>query len=142
MAADVRPQVPEGRYGRGARAGGSAEDARTDRRLKIVGAVLGAVMTAVIAWIGVSYIAGQDVSGELIKFDVVSAKRVDAHLEIRKDAGAQGVCTLRAQAESGAEVGRKNVDVPKGKTRIDTLVHLRTTAKATSTELVGCTSGK
>lgn len=135
--ADV-PAPPEGRYGRGGRSGG--DDARTDRRLKIVGSVLGALAVAVIVWFGVSYVSGKGVSGELIKFDVVSAHKVEAHLEIRKDAGAQGVCTLRAQAESSAEVARKDVDVPKGKTRIDTVVTLRTTQEATSASLVGCTT--
>lgn len=138
--AEVRPKVPEGRYGRYGPAGAdTAEDARKDRRLKVVGAVLGALLTAVIAWIGVSYISGQDISGELIKFEVANGQRVDVHLEIRKEARAHGACTLRAQAESGAEVARKDVHVPAGRERIDTVVQLRTTAKATSAELVGCT---
>ncbi|NLU66699.1 DUF4307 domain-containing protein [Streptomyces sp. HNM0574] len=130
---------PEGRYGRVAR----GDEARTDRRLKITGAVLGALMVALIAWIGAGYISSQGVSGELIKFKVVSDEAVEAHLEVRKDKDASGVCTLRTQEESGAEVGRKAVRVKSGEERIDSVVTVRTTARATSAELVGCevTSG-
>ena len=57
----VREGLPEGRYGRSA-------DERTDRKLTIVGAALGAVLLGVIGWIGWDYVAGQSVSAEVIKF--------------------------------------------------------------------------
>ncbi|GAB2802234.1 DUF4307 domain-containing protein [Streptomyces daliensis] len=135
--ADQEP--PEGRYGRYGRSGDD-DDARTDRKLKIIGGVLGVAMLGLIGWIGVSYVSGQDVSGELIKFKVVSDTAVEAHLEVRKDAGAAGVCTLRTQEESGAEVGRKDVRIGAGEDRLDTVVTIRTTKPATSAELVGCQS--
>ncbi|MGP3954153.1 DUF4307 domain-containing protein [Streptomyces sp. 7N604] len=119
------------RYGRSA-------DARADRKLKIVGAVLGAALLAVIAWSGVSYIAGQDVSGELIKFKVVSDAAVEVHLEVRKDAGTPGVCTLRAQAEDGTEVGWKDLRFEERGGRVDRVGTVRTTRRATAVELVGC----
>ncbi|MEU2725912.1 DUF4307 domain-containing protein [Streptomyces smyrnaeus] len=138
---DLRQQVPEGRYGRtaGRSAGGSADaEARTDRRLKITGGVLGVLMLALIGWIGISYISGQDVSGELIKWKAVSDRAVEVHLEVRKDAGAEGVCTLRARAEDGSEVGRKQVEFPSGSSRIDRVSTMRVTDRATTAELVGC----
>ena len=137
------PEVPEGRYGRtrnktrGSGSGGGSS-ADTDRGLKITGGVLGVLMLALIAWLGSSYIAGQEVSGEMIKFKVVSDSAVEVHLEVRKDAGTAGVCTLRTQAESGGEVGRKNAAIPAAKSRVDTVITVRTTARATSAELVGC----
>ncbi|MGI5349159.1 DUF4307 domain-containing protein [Streptomyces sp. CA-250714] len=138
---DLRQQVPEGRYGRTAGSsagrGGSAE-ARTDRRLKITGGVLGVLMLALIGWIGASYVSSQDVSGELIKFKVVSDSAVEVHLEVRKDADAAGVCTLRTRAEDGSEVGRKEVEFRNGSSRVDKVITVRTTARATSAELVGC----
>ncbi|MEU2084510.1 DUF4307 domain-containing protein [Streptomyces albus] len=139
--ADLAHKVPEGRYGRTTgRTGGAGgrSDARTDRRLKITGGVLGVLMLALIGWIGVSYIAGQDVSGELIKYKVVSDNAVQVHLEVRKDAGVEGVCTLRARAEDGGEVGRKSANFDAGSSRIDEVITIRTTARATSGELVGC----
>ncbi|MEW2222879.1 DUF4307 domain-containing protein [Streptomyces sp. NPDC006990] len=134
---DLRQQVPEGRYGRaaGRSAGG---EARTDRRLKATGGVLGVLMLALIGWFGVAYISGQQVSGELIKFKVVSDSAVQVHVEVRKEAGAEGVCTLRTRAEDGSEVGRKNAEFAAGTSRVDEVVTVRTTARATSAELIGC----
>lgn len=139
---DLRQEVPEGRYGRrksaAATGHATAADARTDRRLKIVGGVLGVLMLGLIAWIGGSYVSGQDVSGEMIKFKVVSKSAVEVHLEVRKDAGTAGVCTLRAQAEDGGEVGRKDVTIPAAPARVDEVFTLRVTGLATSAQLVGC----
>ncbi|MFD5033927.1 DUF4307 domain-containing protein [Streptomyces sp. NPDC058220] len=129
----VREELPPGRYGR------SADD-RADHKLKIVGAVLGVALIAMIGWFGYHYVVDRSVSGELIKFKRVSATSVEAHLEVRKDRDATGICTLRSLAESGAEVGRKDVRFGPGETRIDRVVTLRTTQSATSTELLGCTS--
>ena len=61
-----------------------------DRKLKIVGSVLGVALLGVIGWIGFDYVGGQDISAELIKSDVVSDDRVEAHLEVRKDRDAAG----------------------------------------------------
>ncbi|MFF8830398.1 DUF4307 domain-containing protein [Streptomyces sp. NPDC015131] len=129
----VREGLPEGRYGRSA-------DERSDRTLKVVGAVLGAGLLALVGWFGYDYVAGQRVHAEMIKFDVSEADRVQAHLEVRKDRDARGSCTLRALAEDGAEVGHKDVRFDRAAERIDEVVTVRTTARATSVELLGCTS--
>ncbi|MEU8567673.1 DUF4307 domain-containing protein [Streptomyces pathocidini] len=119
------------RYGRSA-------DARADRGLKVVGAVLGAGLLAVVGWSGYHYVAGQQVSGELIKFKVVSDAAVEVHLEVRKDADTPGVCTLRAQAEDGSEVGWKDLRFDRRESRIDEVGTVRTTRRATAVELIGC----
>ncbi|MGX1880922.1 DUF4307 domain-containing protein [Streptomyces sp. NPDC055287] len=130
----VRQDLPEGRYGRSA-------DERADRKLKIVGAVLGAALLAMTAWFGYDYIAGQKISAEVIKFDTVSDSEVKVHLEVRKKADATGTCTLRSLAEDGTEVGRRDVRIDKsGSGRFDEIYSVRTTARATSTELTGCTA--
>ncbi|MDN3297652.1 DUF4307 domain-containing protein [Streptomyces ficellus] len=129
----VREGLPEGRYGRSA-------DERADRRLRIVGAVLGAALVAMVGWFGYDYVAGQKVSAELIKFDVSADDRVQVHLEVRKDKDAKGFCTLRALARDGGEVGHKDVRFDQAADRIDQVVTVRTTAKATSAELLGCTA--
>jgi Domain of unknown function (DUF4307) len=134
-------ELPEGRYGRTGAVGGAERGARTDRRLKILGAVLGVLGLAGVVWLGAGYISGQAVSGEMIKFKVVSDRTVDVHLEVRKDADAEGVCTLRAQSEDAAEVGRKHVVIGAGQDRVDKVVSVRTTARATSAELMGCEPG-
>ncbi|GGT11031.1 membrane protein [Streptomyces kurssanovii] len=132
MAA-VGEKLPQGRYGRTA-------DERADRKLRIVGAVLGACMLALVGWFGYDYVAGTRISAEVIKFDVMEgADEVQVHLEVRKDAGAAGSCTVRALAEDGAEVGRLDVAIgQEGENRVDEVVKIRTTRQATSAELMGC----
>ncbi|MFP8907886.1 DUF4307 domain-containing protein [Streptomyces atacamensis] len=129
----TRPGLPQGRYGR-------SRDARSDRRLMVVGAVLGAVFLALIAWFGVSYVAGTKVSGELIKFEIVSDREVAVHLEVRKDEDVTGVCTVNTLAEDGGDVGRADFTFDGPRSRIDEVVTVRTTKRATSAQLVGCTA--
>ncbi|MFF8607369.1 DUF4307 domain-containing protein [Streptomyces sp. NPDC015346] len=129
----VREQLPDGRYGRSA-------DERADRKLKIVGAALGVLFLGLMGWFGWYYVVDNKISAELIKFDVVSDSEVQVHLEVRKDAGVSGVCTLRSRSEDGAEVGRKDVRLEAAAGRVDRVYSIRTTAKATSAELVGCTA--
>ncbi|MFJ5706099.1 MULTISPECIES: DUF4307 domain-containing protein [unclassified Streptomyces] len=129
----VREQLPEGRYGRSA-------DERADRKLKVAGAVLGTLFLVMIGWFGWHYVVDSRISAEMIKFDVVSDTEVQVHLEVRKDAGVEGVCTLRSRSEDGAEVARKDVVVAEPGSRVDRVYSLRTTARATSAELLGCTA--
>ncbi|MEV7725684.1 DUF4307 domain-containing protein [Streptomyces sp. NPDC101733] len=127
----VREGLPEGRYGRSA-------DERADRKLKIVGSGLGVVLLAVVGWIGWDYVGGQAVSAEVIKFKIASASEVKVHLEVRKDASVVGVCTLSSQDEDHTEVGRADFTIPAGEKRVDEVVTLKTTARATMVELIGC----
>ncbi|NJQ00550.1 DUF4307 domain-containing protein [Streptomyces zingiberis] len=127
----TRTPLPQGRYGRVA-------GERSDRTLKAVGTVLGAALLAGVGWLGFSYVTGQDVSGELIKFKVVSDEEVQAHLEVRKDAATPGLCTLRSLSASGAEVGWKDVRFDERETRVDKVVSVRTTERGSSVELLGC----
>ncbi|WNE98551.1 DUF4307 domain-containing protein [Streptomyces luomodiensis] len=130
MAA-VREGLPEGRYGRSA-------DARADRTLKIVGAVLGAGLLALIAWFGYDYIAGQDVSGRMTAFKVVADDAVEVRLEVTKDKDSTGVCTVRTLDQYHTEVGRKDFTFGQHQDDLVKVVTVRTTARATSAELVGC----
>ncbi|MEU4061422.1 DUF4307 domain-containing protein [Streptomyces wedmorensis] len=129
----VREQLPEGRYGRSA-------DERADRKLKIIGAALGVLFLGLMGWFGWHYVVANKISAEMIKFDVVSDTEVQVHLEIRKDEGVEGVCTLRSRSEDGAEVARKDVRVDDPGSRVDRVYSLRTTSRATSAELIGCTA--
>lgn len=128
----VRDALPENRYGRSA-------DQRADRKLRIIGSVLGVVLLGVVGWIGYGYVNGQGLSAELIKSKVVSDDRVEAHLEVRKDRDAKGYCTLRSLSENGTEVARKDFRFDGDTDRIDRVLTLRTTSRATAVELLGCT---
>ncbi|MFI8434881.1 DUF4307 domain-containing protein [Streptomyces sp. NPDC079020] len=130
----VREATPEGRYGR-------TEDQRADRRLKIIGASLGVVLLGVVAWIGFDYVGGKGISAEVIKSKIVSDTRAEVHLEVRKDRDGGGYCTLRALSEDGREVARRDFRFDQPSDRIDDVVTLRTTSRATAVELMGCTAG-
>ncbi|UFR02640.1 DUF4307 domain-containing protein [Streptomyces sp. Go40/10] len=123
-------RLPEGRYGR-------SSDRRADRRLKIAGAVLGAALLALIGFFFYHYVAKSEISAAVISFEA-SDDAVRVHLEVHKDAGASGYCTVRSQAADGAEVGRADFRFSGQATRIDKVVTLRTTAKGTTAELLGC----
>ncbi|MFF2405391.1 DUF4307 domain-containing protein [Streptomyces sp. NPDC058092] len=129
----VREALPENRYGRSA-------DQRADRKLRIIGSVLGVALLGMVGWIGYGYITGQGISAEVIKRQVVSDARVDVHLEVRKDKNVKGSCTLRAQHEDGSEVARKDFRFDDRTDRVDRVLSLRTTSRATSVELLGCTT--
>ncbi|MFI8002148.1 DUF4307 domain-containing protein [Streptomyces sp. NPDC086010] len=129
----VRETLPEGRYGR-------SRDERADRRLRVIGSVLGAAFLAMIGWFGYDYVTGQDISAELIKSKVVSDQRAQAHLEVRKERDADGHCTLRALSEDGAEVGRADFRFDERSDRIDRVLSLRTTSRATAVELLACSA--
>ncbi|MFC9849323.1 DUF4307 domain-containing protein [Streptomyces sp. NPDC060223] len=123
-------QLPEGRYGRSA-------DERADRKLKVIGGVLGVILLVLIGWYGYDHVAGTKISAEVITFSA-SDTEVQVHLEVRKDADAHGYCTLRSQAADGAEVGRADFRFDQDASRIDKVLTLRTTAKGTTAELLGC----
>jgi hypothetical protein len=125
------PAPPDGRYGRTA-------GRHSDRRLRAVGSVLGVALLAVVGWAGYDYIAGQKISAEVITFKVVSDSAVEVHLEVHKDADTKGYCTVRSQTPDGTEVGRADFPFDQHSGRIDKVVTLRTTARGTDAELLGC----
>ncbi|MGK5629084.1 DUF4307 domain-containing protein [Streptomyces sp. URMC 123] len=127
----TREALPEGRYGRSA-------DARADHKLKIIGAVLGVGLLGLVAWSGYAYVSEQQVSAELIKFEIVSDQAVQAHLEIHKDAGVSGVCKLRSLDEDKAVVGLADFRFEERESRVDKVVTVRTTRRATTVQVLGC----
>ncbi|MFF8473413.1 DUF4307 domain-containing protein [Streptomyces sp. NPDC015414] len=126
-------RLPEGRYGR-------SSDERADRKLKIAGSLLGAALLALIGYFAYHYIAQNEISAQVITFKA-SDDAVRIHLEVHKDSGASGYCTLRSQSADGAEVGRADFRFTGPATSIDKVVTLRTTAKGTTAELLGCHAG-
>ncbi|MFF4156458.1 DUF4307 domain-containing protein [Streptomyces sp. NPDC001678] len=130
MAAE-RDALPEGRYGRSA-------DERADRKLKIVGAVLGAALLGFVGWAGVHYITSSEVTGQLTRSQTVSDSAVQAVVEVRKEKDAVAVCTLRSLGADGSEVARKDVTFDRREEHFAQRVEIRTTAHAAATELEGC----
>jgi hypothetical protein len=126
-------RLPEGRYGR-------SSDERADRKLRIAAAVLGAMLLVLVGYFAYHYVVESKISAQVITFQA-SENAVQVHLEVHKDAGTDGYCTLRSQAADGSEVGRADFRFSGPATRIDKVVTLRTTAKGTTAELLGCHTG-
>ncbi|MGW4566257.1 DUF4307 domain-containing protein [Streptomyces sp. NPDC004561] len=126
-------RLPEGRYGR-------SSDERADRKLRIAGTVLGAVLLALVGYFAYHYVVESKISAQVVTFDATD-NAVHVHLEVHKDSGTDGYCTLRSQAADGSEVGRADFRFSGPATRIDKVVTLRTTAKGTTAELLGCHAG-
>ncbi|MFC5665323.1 DUF4307 domain-containing protein [Kitasatospora misakiensis] len=134
MSAGTRtPRLPEGRYGRRA-------DRETDRRLKVIGAVCGVLALGLIAWLGSSYLIRETRMNATVPiFQALSDTELQLHLAVRKSDGTAGSCTVRSQGEDGAVVGVADFPVPAEGTAYDAVVSLRTTARGTTAELLGCT---
>ncbi|MEU7379027.1 MULTISPECIES: DUF4307 domain-containing protein [unclassified Streptomyces] len=126
-------RLPEGRYGRSA-------NERADHKLKITGAVLGAALLALIGYFAYHYVGQNKISAQVVAFQT-SDDAVRVHLEVHKDAGARGYCTLRSQAADGSEVGRADFRFDEHASQIDKVLTLRTTARGTTAELLGCDAG-
>ncbi|MDF3298180.1 DUF4307 domain-containing protein [Streptomyces tropicalis] len=127
-------RLPEGRYGR-------SPDERADGKLRIAAIVLGAALLALIGYFAYHYVGESRISGQVITFQASGDNAVQVHLEVRKDAGVHGYCTLRSQSATGDEVGRADFRFDQKATRIDKVVTLRTTARGTTAELLGCHAG-
>jgi hypothetical protein len=123
----VRP--PADRYGRARSAPG---------RGRVVYLAVVGVFLALIAMIGYLYVSRSTVSGEVVSFHAVSDTQMDIRISVSKDAGRSASCTVRSRAEDGSEVGRTTVTLAPGSGDVTTVVHLRTTARGTTGELVGC----
>ncbi|MER7754644.1 DUF4307 domain-containing protein [Kitasatospora sp. NPDC097643] len=130
------PQPPEGRYGRGG-------DRDSDRRLKIAAAVCGVLGLGLVAWLGGSYLLRETaMNGSVPTFQAVSDSAVQLHLAVRKSDGTAGSCTVRSQGLDGSVVGLADFPVPADGSSYDAVVTLRTTARGTTAELLGCTPAK
>jgi hypothetical protein len=125
------PTPPRGRYG-------SDADARADRQLRRVAVLLGTVVLVLVGWYGWANMTAPSANAQVISFRMAGDRAVRARLEVRKDAGATAVCTLRSQAADGTEVGRRDVRFSERDDKVDTFVTIRTTARGTTAEVLGC----
>lgn len=128
--------LPEGRYSRGS-------DREADRKLRIAAVVCGVLFLGLIAWLGASYlIKATTINGTVPTFQVVSDSEVQLQLSVRKSNGTAGVCTVRSQGVDKAVVGQSDFPVPAAGGSYDAVVTLKTTARGTTAELLGCTPTK
>ena len=113
---------------------------------RLLAVLLGVLFVAVLAAVG-SYVwsryGGDQVRGQVLRFDVVSDRAVEMEVEVAKTAGATAYCVIRARGEQGREVGR-DVAVLDAVGTPDTVARgtfvLATARRASTAELAGCTA--
>ena len=112
---------------------------------RLLAALLTVLVLGVVAAVG-AYVwdrfGGEQVRGQVRTFDVRSDREVVMELEVAKTAGARAYCVIRARGADGLEVGR-DVAVLDAEGTADTVARgtfvLRTSARAVTGELAGCT---
>jgi len=121
-----------GRYG--------DQTARGRRAVILASGVVGVLALAWLAWAGWSQ-GTPDVESNLQSFEVVDSHSVEATVvvDIRSE-GVTASCLVRAVGTDHSVVGERNFEVTgdSGASRHD--VTVRTERRATSVEMVGCTS--
>ncbi|MEU6131600.1 DUF4307 domain-containing protein [Saccharopolyspora sp. NPDC047091] len=126
-------QVPAGRYGSRAR--------RTAPPAVRWGlGVLAAVVLLGVALLGYRNLGSAPIEGKQVAFEVIDDGSVHVTAEVRRDDPARPAeCVIRARAESGEEVGRKEILVPPATGTVQQGTVLRTSHRATIGEVYGCT---
>ncbi|GAA4862585.1 DUF4307 domain-containing protein [Kitasatospora terrestris] len=125
--------LPEGRYSR-------RTDQEADRRLRTAAIVCGVLFLGLVGWLGTSYLLRETaINGSVPTFQAVSDSELQLQLSVSKREGTAGVCTVRSQGEDGGVVGQYDFPVPAEGDRYSAVVTLRTTARGTTAQLLGCT---
>lgn len=125
------PEVLADRYGAPARW----------RRWLLLGTVAAVVVAFLgwLAWTALSH-STPEVESELVTFDVVDDHTATAEVAIdRRDTDVDATCLVRAIAEDHSVVGELSWK-PDGEARERAEVTIRTERRATSVEMVGCTT--
>ena len=98
-------------------------------------AALAVVFLAWVAW--VAWVHGTPAAeSELVGYEVQSDSSAVAHLDVQLEDGVRASCRVRATAEDHTTVGEVAFTPEQG--RNDIVV--RTERRATSVELIGCTT--
>ena len=121
-----------GRYG--------AQSTRRRRAVILASGVVGVLALAWLAWAGWSQ-STPDVESNLQSFEVVDNHSAEATVVVDlRSEGVTASCLVRAVGTDHSVVGERNFEVTgdSGASRHD--VTVRTERRATSVEMIGCTS--
>jgi hypothetical protein len=124
--------LPEGRYGSRAR-----RPVPKWLRWLLVGVVL-------LAGVGIAAVAYENLGTKPIEakqtaFEVLDDSSVRVTFQVVRDHPDQpAVCIIRARADDGDEVGRREVLIPSGKSAVNQTTVLRTSKRPITGEVFGC----
>ncbi|PUA82285.1 DUF4307 domain-containing protein [Nocardioides currus] len=103
-------------------------------------AVVGVVALAAVflVWVGwVAWVHGTpSAESELVSFEVTSDSSAVAHIDVQLEDGADASCRVRAFAEDHTTVGEISFVPEQGRNDVE----VRTERRATSIDLIGCTT--
>lgn len=127
-------------------AGSGRYDSPASWQQRMLAVALSILFVAFVGTVVVT-LTGRAFSGEpaasVIGFSVTSDSAVAVRFEVRKQPGGRAFCIVRARGRDGREVGRDvaEVDADGSPTsQVRTSFTLRTTARAVTGEVEGCTS--
>lgn len=128
MSQSTTPHLPAGRYG-------SEPSARRRRSVVVAFAVAGALVVALVIWIGAGVL--QDpVQWKDVGYSVQGPERIDVTFDVVKDPSATAECTVHALSKGFVEVGLLRVTVGPGAARIQRQTVTLTTQELAVTGLV------
>lgn len=127
-------QLPPERYGSRARAARS----RPALRWSLIAVVLVALVG--VATLGYLNLGSTPIQGEQAAFRILDDHTVEVTVEVQRDDPSKPAdCVVRARAESGREVGRREVLIHPGDDVVRQDTQLRTSERAVVGEVYGCT---
>ncbi len=93
-----------------------------------------------LAYAGYKQFADPDVSGSATAFEIISSDSVSVQYTVnRSDPGEAVACVVRARAQDGSEVGRREVLIPGGReTQVGAKTEVMTSRPAVIGEVFGC----
>ncbi|QIX27783.1 DUF4307 domain-containing protein [Nocardioides sp. JQ2195] len=105
-------------------------------RIVVVGAAV--LVVAFVGWLAWAtwFHSTPEVTSELGNYSVVDAHTVEAQAHVRLEDDADASCKIRALADDHAVVGELNFTPVDGRNELT----IRTERRATSVDLVGCTT--
>ncbi|GEE01820.1 membrane protein [Gordonia spumicola] len=136
---DEKPAIPRS----GPRATYPTEQTASNRkRWFYVLSALVVVAGLGLAYAGYKQFADPDVSGEATAFEILSSDNVAVQYTVnRSDPGQAVACVVRARAQDGSEVGRREVLIPAGtQTQVGARTEVMTSSPAVIGEVFGCTA--
>nr|WP_235831543.1 DUF4307 domain-containing protein [Gordonia zhaorongruii] len=125
----------------GPRATYPVERSRSSRRRWFIGlSVLVVVIGLGLAFVGFRQFGDPDVSGEATAFEIESSNSVFVQYTVnRADPGQAVTCVVRARAQDGSEVGRREILIPAGdQVQVGARTQVLTSRAAVIGEVFGC----
>jgi hypothetical protein len=95
-------------------------------------------LTGVVAYFGLRQ-SSPMIQATVLSYSVTGPHGVDVRFEVDETTGRGGTCVVRARAASGEEVGRVQVPVPAGPTRLVLTATVRTSGLAVNGDVLECT---